>query len=46
MIRLCTEAELKEILGVFQGNNLSFVKGVYGTKAKRKKPCIRKFGNH
>jgi tetratricopeptide (TPR) repeat protein len=40
MIRLCTEAELKEILGVFQGNNLSFVKGVYGTKNKSRKSLV------
>jgi CHAT domain-containing protein len=42
MIRLCTEAELKEILGVFQGNNLSFVKGVYGTKSKAEKALYEK----
>ncbi len=42
MIRLCTEADLKEILGVFQGNNLSFVKGVYGTKSKAQKALYEK----
>ena len=42
MIRLCTETELKEILGVFQGNNLSFVKGVYGTKSKAEKALYEK----
>jgi CHAT domain-containing protein len=42
MIRLCTEADLKEILGVFQGNNLSFVKGVYGTKSKAEKALYEK----
>jgi CHAT domain-containing protein/Tfp pilus assembly protein PilF len=42
MIRLCTEAELKEILGVFQGNNFSFVKGVYGTKSKAEKALYEK----
>jgi CHAT domain-containing protein len=42
MIRLCTEADLKEILGVFQGNNLSFVKGVYGTRNKAEKTLYEK----
>ena len=42
MIRLCTEADLKEILGVFQGNNLSFVNKVYGTKSKAEKALYEK----
>jgi CHAT domain-containing protein len=42
MIRLCTEAELKEILGVFQGNNLSFVNKVYGTRNKAEKTLYEK----
>jgi CHAT domain-containing protein/tetratricopeptide (TPR) repeat protein len=42
MIRLCSEVELKEILGVFQGNNLSFVKGVYGTRSKAEKALYEK----
>jgi CHAT domain-containing protein/Tfp pilus assembly protein PilF len=32
MIRLCTEADLTNILGALQGNNLSFVNAVYGSK--------------
>jgi len=42
MIRLCTEDDLKEILGVFQGNNLSFVNKVYGTKSKAQKALYEK----
>ena len=42
MIRLCTEEDLKEILGVFQGNNLSFVNKVYGTKQKAEKALYEK----
>jgi CHAT domain-containing protein len=37
MIRLCTEADLRKILGTFQGNNVSFVNKVYGTRSKSEK---------
>ncbi len=42
MIKLCNEEDLKEILGVFQGNNLSFVNKVYGTKSKAQKALYQK----
>ena len=42
MIQLCTEAELKEILGTFQGNNLTFVNDVYGTRSKAKSALYQK----
>jgi CHAT domain-containing protein len=42
MIKLCTEADLKEILGVFQGNNMGFVKKVYGTRSKAEKALYEK----
>lgn len=42
MIRLCSEKELNEILGVFQGNNLNFVNSIYGTKNKAEKALYEK----
>lgn len=34
MVRLCTEEDLKKVLGGNQGNNFSFVNSAYGTKEK------------
>ncbi len=42
MVQLCSEAELKEILGVFQVNSMSFVNKVYGTKSKAEKALYEK----
>ncbi|MBL7897745.1 MAG: tetratricopeptide repeat protein, partial [Crocinitomicaceae bacterium] len=42
VVNLCTEAELKNILGVIQGNNLSFVERVYGKKSDAKKDLYEK----
>ncbi len=42
VVRLCTEADLKNILGVFQGNNLSFIEKVYGKKSESKKDLYEK----
>lgn len=33
MITICKEAQLKEIFGTFQGNNLQFINQIYGTSA-------------
>ncbi len=32
LISLCDEKDLEKILGAFQGNNLNYIKSVYGTK--------------
>lgn len=37
VVKLCEENEIENILGVFQGNNMTFVKNVYGTKKKTEK---------
>ncbi|MBK9190681.1 MAG: tetratricopeptide repeat protein [Crocinitomicaceae bacterium] len=42
VIRLCTENDLKNILGVLQGNNLSFIEKVYGKKSDAKKDLYQK----
>jgi CHAT domain-containing protein len=42
VVRLCTEEDLTSILGVFQGNNNSFVRKVYGIKSKSEKELYKK----
>ncbi|MBK7130908.1 MAG: CHAT domain-containing protein [Crocinitomicaceae bacterium] len=42
VVKLCTEDDLKNILGVIQGNNLSFVERVYGKKSEAKKDLYEK----
>ncbi|MBK9190676.1 MAG: CHAT domain-containing protein [Crocinitomicaceae bacterium] len=42
VVRLCTEEDLKNILGVFQGNNLSFIEKVYGKKSEAKRDLYEK----
>ena len=42
VVRLCTEDELKEIIGLIQGNNLSFVERVYGKRSEGKKDLYQK----
>lgn len=42
MVRLCTEDELKKIIGTFQGNNLSYVTNVYGSRTKANKALYEK----
>lgn len=42
VVKLCTEEDLKNILGVFQGNNLNFIEKVYGKKAEAKKDLYEK----
>ncbi|MBL7898170.1 MAG: tetratricopeptide repeat protein [Crocinitomicaceae bacterium] len=42
LVRLCTESDLKNILGTFQGNNLSFIEKVYGKKSYAKRDLYEK----
>jgi CHAT domain-containing protein len=42
VVRLCTENDLKNILGIFQGNNLSFIEKVYGKKSQVKTELYQK----
>ena len=42
MVRLCTEDDLKKIIGTFQGNNLTYVTDVYGSRAKANKALYQK----
>ncbi|HLP12271.1 MAG TPA: CHAT domain-containing tetratricopeptide repeat protein [Flavobacteriales bacterium] len=42
IVKLCTEQELKDIIGSLQGNNLSFVNRIYGTRKKAKKELYQK----
>ena len=37
VVKLCNEKDLEKILGVFQGNNLTFIEKVYGKKSDAKK---------
>ncbi|MBL7897744.1 MAG: CHAT domain-containing protein [Crocinitomicaceae bacterium] len=41
-IKLCTENDLKKILGNIQGNNLNFIERVYGKKSDAKKDLYEK----
>jgi CHAT domain-containing protein len=34
IVKLCTEEELKEVIGKFSGTNLNYVNKIYGTKSK------------
>lgn len=41
IVKLCSEENLEIILGVFQGNNMSFVNKVYGTKSNTEKALYK-----
>jgi CHAT domain-containing protein/tetratricopeptide (TPR) repeat protein len=42
VVKLCTEEDLKNILGVLQGNNLSFIEKVYGKRVDAKTELYEK----
>lgn len=42
MIQLCTETDLKNIIGTIQGNNLNYINTVYGSRAKANKALYEK----
>src|SRR5690606_7253427 len=42
IIQLCTEKDLEDILGIFQGNNENFVSQTYGNKQKAQSALYNK----